>query len=41
MEHPVDGDTVLLAAGERADVLVAPRGKPGSRRTAPPGSSSI
>jgi FtsP/CotA-like multicopper oxidase with cupredoxin domain len=30
MEHPVDRDAVLLATGERVDLLVAPRGAPGS-----------
>jgi FtsP/CotA-like multicopper oxidase with cupredoxin domain len=29
-EYSVDSDAVLLAAGERLDVLVTPRGKPGS-----------
>jgi FtsP/CotA-like multicopper oxidase with cupredoxin domain len=30
MEHPVDSDAVLVATGERVDLLVAPRGAPGS-----------
>ncbi|UQA57261.1 multicopper oxidase family protein [Polyangium aurulentum] len=30
MEHPVETDKLLLTPGERADVLVEPRGAPGS-----------
>ncbi|WP_437578772.1 multicopper oxidase family protein [Sorangium sp. So ce887] len=30
MEHPVETEMILLTPGERADVLVAPRGAPGS-----------
>ncbi len=30
IEHPVAGTTLVLAAGERADVIVAPKLKPGS-----------
>ncbi|WP_437816036.1 multicopper oxidase family protein [Sorangium sp. So ce1078] len=30
LEHPVASDTILLTPGERADVLVTPRGAPGS-----------
>lgn len=30
LEHPVETDRILLTPGERADVLVAPRGAPGS-----------
>lgn len=30
LEHPVESDRILLTPGERADVLVAPRGAPGS-----------
>lgn len=29
-EHPVTSDAMLVTAGERVDVLVAPRGEPGS-----------
>ncbi len=30
LEHPVETEMILLTPGERADVLVAPRGAPGS-----------
>lgn len=30
MEHPVESDTIVVSPGERADVLVEPRGAPGS-----------
>jgi FtsP/CotA-like multicopper oxidase with cupredoxin domain len=30
LEHPVEEDRILLTPGERADVLVTPRGAPGS-----------
>ena len=30
LEYPVAANTIVLAAGERADVIVTPRGKPGT-----------